>query len=158
MVNLDLVLFLAWDCVTKIVMYFKNRPAEDWLRDNGSRTLPTLICLILAWLVRRDVAGADTPHWLSADIALLCLVLLFRSLKDLVSGCFPKGDAAAAIPRLWRVAVPVAWSAVLVFGLTLGMLFTSHAMPLPLPQQLLDEIRNPISTNCSKPVTESPCH
>ena len=51
--------------------------------------VPTVTCLVLAWLTERLVANADPPHVLTADMALLALVLLFRALKGVASAFWP---------------------------------------------------------------------
>ena len=138
-----LVLYLVWDCVTKIVMY-RPKPGDHWWRDNGSRMAPTVFCLIIGGVIWREVGGSDLPHQLSADFALLCLVLLFRTLKELVSAC----------RRSQGATVPLVATLICACGITLGALATKYSWPLPLPQHVIDEITTPLPGE--KPVLETP--
>ncbi len=59
--------------------------------------IPTITCLTLAGVIWHEVGGADSAHRLSADFALLWLVLLFRALKDFIFACFPRGCSGALL-------------------------------------------------------------
>jgi hypothetical protein len=132
------LLYFVWDCITKIAM-LKN--PKDWLLNYGSRMIPTVVCLLVSGIVWQEVEVADLPHRLSADFALLCLVLLFRALKDLISAGFTK--QMHPHPFLHRTKVPIAWSVVCICGITLGTLATKYSWPLPLPDWVLEEINTP---------------
>ena len=141
-VFLIFILYFLWDIITKVFIYAKE-PAGDWIRDYGSRMIPAIICLIASWIVWRQVEGADRPHWLSADLALLSLVLLFRALKELISACFPR-DARRSENILNRIKVPVRWTLLLIFGVTIGTLATKFSWPF-LPDWIVKEISMPVS-------------
>lgn len=129
LVFLIFLLYLLWDVVTKIIIYLKKADGH-WLRLHGSRMIPTIVCLILARIVWGSVASADLPHRLSADFALLWLVLLFRALKDLISAFFPRQTASSSL--LHRAKVPLAWTLVCACGIAVGTLATKCSWPLPL--------------------------
>ncbi len=82
-------LYLLWDFLSKVIMYLKEERREPWLRNYGARFLPTFICLFLAYVIRCLVQNADAPHVLTADLALIGLVVFFRALKELVSALWP---------------------------------------------------------------------
>ena len=135
------LLYLFWDVITKVVIYLSKRDGH-WLRLHGSRMIPTITCLILARIVWRQVEGADLPHRLSADFALLCLVLLFRALKDLISACFPRQTTSASLLR--RTRMSLASSLVCACGITLGTMATKWSWPLLLPDSVVNEISAPL--------------
>lgn len=72
-------LYLFWDFLTKVCM-LRKRPQTS-KRETLMRIIPTVTCLGLALVVRALVANADYSHWVTSDLALLSLVLLFRALK-----------------------------------------------------------------------------
>ena len=137
-------LYLFWDFVTRCVACFTAHKAK-WLRNEGSRMLPTVICVVLAWLLWRTFSSTDRLHWLSADFALLCLVLLFRALKDLVSRLLPRESRDSQPskvddeppPSPW---VSFAWSLICGTGLILGTLATTNSWALPIPSSVAQEI------------------
>jgi hypothetical protein len=120
--------YLVWDILTKIVVYLGERRTEPWFRNYGSRMIPTIICLGLAWITKPLFDSADAPHVLTADLALLSLVMLFRALKGLVDS-FTKPN----IPR----KLPFAWTAVCFLGFALGTIWTSS---YPVPRFIADQI------------------
>jgi hypothetical protein len=135
-------LYLAWDIVTKIIIYCRKPEAErQWTRKYGSRMIPTVVCLILAFVARLVTSSADLPHYLTADFALLCLVLLFRALKDFVSARIPKkkGDPIDWSKAWW----PRVWTILCVVGLTLGLMATGWSWHLPIPDSITREIQAP---------------
>jgi hypothetical protein len=150
--------YLVWDVITKIVIYL-NKPDGHWLRLHGSRMIPTIACLILARIVWRQVESADLPHRLSADFALLCLVLLFRALKDLISASFPRPTTSSS-PPIHRTTVSVVWSIVCLCGITLGTMATKWSWPLPLPDSVVNEINAPLPAekDAPKPLAGLPSH
>ena len=123
-------LYLAWDVLTKIVLYWKERREEPWLRNYGVRMLPTLLCLVLAWAAMREFRNLDAPHVLTADFALLGIVLLFRALKDLISAFFSTRQVPAnqlRAQRKWAIV----WTLLCGVGLIVGILWTTRSWPLP---------------------------
>ncbi len=105
-------LYLVWDILTKIFMYPKQpktSPPGTWFDEAGKRMIPTVICLVLAYVTKSLISSADFPHWVTADLALLSLVLLFRALKG------------------WSRP----WIFVCSMGLLLGILWTRFAWPAP---------------------------
>lgn len=112
--------YLVWDIVTKVATY-RGWSEGSWLRKNGWRMAPTLACLLFAWWIWSQVGMADRVHLLSADFALLCLVLLFRALKEFVSATGLKETVLGFV------------SAICACGLIYGVLATRNAWPLPLP-------------------------
>jgi len=133
-------LYFVWDIVTKIIIY-NRKPEGQWFRKYGSRMIPTIVCLILAFVIRQKTSSADLPHYLTADFALLSLVLLFRALKDLVSACIPKkkGDAIDRSKVWWAGG----WTLLCVVGLTFGLMATSWSWHLPIPDSITREIQAP---------------
>jgi hypothetical protein len=128
-------LYFAWDFITKVLIYWRDRrrgvESKDW-GPELARMGPTLFCLFLAVWLSRIAASADDVHRLTVDLALLSLVLLFRGLKELVSALLPQApDASTASgPKrpLWVVA---AWTFVSLAGLASGAVSTIYALPLP---------------------------
>ncbi len=147
-------LYLAWDIVTKIIIYRKPETERQWIRKYGSRMIPTGVCLILAFVVRLLTGSADLPHYLTADFALLCLVLLFRASKDFVSARIPKkkGDPIDW-SKVWRASV---WTLLCVVGLTLGLMATSWSWHLPIPESITKEIQAPLPANSDTPESTVP--
>jgi hypothetical protein len=137
-------MYLVWDVLTKIVLYFSQGIREPWFRTYGVRMIPTIVCLFLAWLTKPVLEVADPPHVLAADFALLSLVLLFRALKDLVS------TITKAHPKKW----PIVWTVLCVLGLGLG---TEWTRSWPMPERITTEIRTarPDAANRSKTPTKS---
>lgn len=120
--------YLIWDVVTKIVIYLVERRKEPWFRTYGSRMIPTALCLGLAWVLKPVFDSADPPHVLTADFALLSLVMLFRALKGLTDALTKQGVSKA---------LPTFWTALCVLGLTVGAVWTSY---YPLPKSMSVQI------------------
>jgi hypothetical protein len=137
------LLYFVWDCVTKILIY-RKKPEGQWLRNYGSRMLPTVVCLIVACTIQRKVQTADLPHRLTADFALISVVLLFRALKDLASACFPREAKSPPVTFLNRAKLPVLWTLVCAAGITGGVLWTTRAWPLPLSERIVKQIQTPL--------------
>lgn len=135
------LLYLFWDVITKVVIYLK-KPDGHWLRLHGSRMIPTVVCLALAVIVSGEVGSADLPHRLSADFALLSLVLLFRALKDLVSALFPRQPTPRSL--LHRTKASLVWSLVFACGVMIGTLATKRLWQLPLPHSVVNAINAPL--------------
>jgi hypothetical protein len=133
-------LYLVWDFITKVVIYIRDRDRGKW-RDTelktwwvfyGLRIIPTIVCVVIAAIVWGAVGMSDRPHYLTADVALLFLVLLFRSLKQLIALIYP-GDAEAQKKERWLhpKALLCAWSAVCILVVAYGTLATRYACCLP---------------------------
>jgi hypothetical protein len=153
-------MYLVWDILTKIA-HRESTSRRPWLGVSDVRILPTVLCLILALLARCVVKGADCPHLVTADLALLSLVLLFRALKDLSaallqaredlsSASSPAGEAPSKAPRI-NTRWAATWSAVFGLLLVLGLLWTARAWSLPGP--LVKAIEHP-SPPCVEPGLE----
>jgi hypothetical protein len=87
----------------------------------------------------RFVNNVDPSHLLTADIAMIGIVLLFRALKDL-SSSFPKIETDGSLspgdkPKRLRAACWTGACGIIVF---LGFLWS--ALSLPLPPRLVTEI------------------
>ena len=141
-------LYFVWDVLTKIVLYLAQGLKEPWFRNYGVRMIPTVVCIALAWMTKPFLEGADPPHVLTADLALLSLVLLFRAMKDLVSSI-----TKSHVPRKW----PIVWTVVCLVGLGLCATWTCH---WPVWRQIAIEIETmpPAPTNHSETPAESPHH
>jgi hypothetical protein len=114
--------YFVWDIVTKVVIYLAERRTEPWFRKFGSRMIPTIVCLLLVYAAKPLFERADPPHVLTADLALLSLVMLFRALKGLT-------DA--------RTKVTVFWAVLWGLGFAVGTIWTSS---YPLPKRISDQI------------------
>ncbi len=138
------ILYLVWDIFTKVIISWRDRESSkkkfrehfdrSWRRSVGSRMLPTVVCCALAWLTWRLVQTADCPHYLTADFALLCVVLLFRALKELVSAYYPapprdKSSPSRRLAMSKRSAIVL--TAVCALGIAVGLLWTTGSWPLP---------------------------
>jgi hypothetical protein len=99
--------------------------------------VPTTICLVLAFIVRREVAHADAPHVLTADLALAGVLMLFRALKDLTAALFPRANVHKDEVRSRRNRAAT-WSALFGFVVLLSMLWTNL---WPLPSYITAEIQ-----------------
>ena len=148
-------LYLAWDIITKVVIYLRDKrdegPSERreraerhyWLRNYGSRMAPTVACLILAGIIWSGVRTSDRQHYFTADLALLSLVLLFRSLKDLVSIHYPHRLSVEKKPR--RHAELGLWIAsgiyIVVIGYGAFAMTRGWQLPIKVGTQIDDQIR-----------------
>lgn len=151
------VLYLLWDVVTKVVMQQAPRLSlltDPKLRPSLYRIVPTLLCLGTSWWMWRAFPSAKSEYLLTADFALLSMVLLFRALKGLISGIW-QSDADKAKNKPPRIAYRTAWAVFLSAGVVLGSLTTVYSLPLPLPSWLITEIRAEFATG-EPAVTENP--
>lgn len=114
------VTYVFWDLVTKGTDYVKRKTISlrEWSAKYGVRMLPTIGCLVFLYLMKPYFYAADAPHVLTADIALVCLVLVFRTLKLVVG---PQAE------RKWATICTV----LLLVGLSLSTVWTVHSWPLP---------------------------
>jgi hypothetical protein len=142
-------LYVLWDLVTKVAMYERANRGIGWIRGLFAeresqlrllRITPTVICFVLSWWLWRAFAGAKDEYLLTADFALLSMVLLFRALKSLIPSIWQSAaDIKARRPR--RLVYRSAWTGVLIAGLLYGSLTTVYSLPLPLPGWIINEIR-----------------
>jgi len=121
------LLYVIWDIVAKW-------PVKE--KVDRVRMAPSVACLVLASVVWVIVRDADAPHVLTADFALLSLILFFRALKDVASAYFSKDPPPADLPR--RRTLALRWSVVSGIGLLVGLIWTCSG---PLPQSIVDAIQ-----------------
>lgn len=117
-------LYFFWDILTKMVVYGK-RPGWEWWWGFGIRIVVTIFCLVLAYCIQSHVANADPAHVLTADAALLSLVLLFRALKAVASAFWPTQPHAsdAKAQRLKKLAI--GWTVVCLLGCIVFVMWTT---------------------------------
>ena len=144
------ILYILWDILTKVVIFLRDREQEqnkkwfqyydkDWCRKYGSRMPPALVCLVLAGVMTCLFGTVDRPHLLTADLAFLALVLLFRALKDVMSALYPsdtlpqdKDEKAKEVAERKARKKSARWrSIVCAVFLVLGVLWTTCSLPLP---------------------------
>ena len=87
---------------------------------------------------------ADEVHWLSADVALLSLVLLFRAQKDLVTW-WQNDEPDKRLERGYRLKVSGWWAAVCLLVLVLGTAATRYSWPLPLSESWIHTIQSQVT-------------
>ena len=146
-------LYLAWDFVTKVMMYERNemgwwkgwKHLDDALQKKRNerfrRIVPTAICLGLSLYLWRTFKSATDERLLTADFALLSVVLLFRALKSLVDAIWWKG----APKRRRRLGYRVFWAVACVAGFLVGTWITVRSSPLPhLGLGVVQAIRTPV--------------
>jgi hypothetical protein len=127
-----LVIFAAyifWDLVTKGADYVTNRKTQSlakWAAEYGVRMIPTIGCFVFLYVMKPYFYAADAPHVLTADVALVCLILLFRTLK-LVARPHAK--------RKWATICSV----LLLLCLSLCTVWTAYSWPLP--KSLVEQIQ-----------------
>jgi hypothetical protein len=128
--------YLIWDIFSKVIIYRSKKRSEAWFSTYGVRIVPTALCVALAYSIKRTVGVADPPHVLTADLAMIGLLLLFRSLKDLASSLFPKsGTPADVICKAKRSAL--GWSSFFAAVTLLGILWTRF---WPIPKAIAGQI------------------
>ena len=132
-------LYIVWDFVTKVLISQQNSD-DTWLQKYG-RMFPTIACLIIVCIVRQLIRSADLPHFLTADLALLSLVFLFRALKDLISAVTK--SPVNPNKRTWAVVWTIACSAGLIFG----TLATVYSWDWMIPDSVAQEIRSAPQSN-----------
>jgi hypothetical protein len=135
-------LYLMWDFLTKVLVSWKHRddpkrPMKQhfdslWWRSNGVRMLPSLLCLITSSVTVRLFKTVDPPHMLTADIALIALVLLFRALKDLASSLTKRDpDGQLSPDGKAQMKRAVRWTVLCSTALLTGLLWSVYSFPLP---------------------------
>jgi hypothetical protein len=132
--------YVFWDVLTKFLDFLetRNNPPEgrkkqsfkEWCKEYGIRMLPTIFCFLVLWFTKRIFDAADAPHVLTADLALLSLVLLFRALKGLT-----KLVTEPTMKKGWLIL----WTCLCIFGFAIG---TKWTCSWPMFQSVADEIQN----------------
>ena len=117
-------LYLIWDILCKVVVHGWKKLDAAWWWSYGVRMVPTVACLVLALLTQRLVANADPPHVLTADAALLALVLLFRALKNVASAFWPTPPAPAPALLRQRKQSALMWSVACFLSLAIFVQWT----------------------------------
>jgi hypothetical protein len=151
-------LYLAWDVVTKFLMY--ERPPdvgwwEGWKRvdtalrkkrtDRFRRMVPTVICLLVSVYLWKAFESAKDERLLTADFALLSVVLLFRALKSLEGAIWWKA-APKAEKKQRRLGFRIVSAAVCFVGFLFGTWMTLSSRPLPhLGLGVVQAIRTPVA-------------
>jgi hypothetical protein len=125
-------LYILWDIVTKVAIPQEN-PDDAWLQQYG-RMIPTIACLTIVLVVRERIRSADTPHYLTADFALLSLVFLFRALKDLISA-FTKRPHSPG-----KTKCAICWTAACLAGVLVGTLATTYSWNCVIPDRVTQEV------------------
>jgi hypothetical protein len=150
-------LYFAWDVVTKVLMY--ERPGDvGWWRgwkalDAGrkkkrterfSRIVPTVICLGISLYLWRAFNYATDERLLTADFALLCVVLLFRALKSLQAAISWRAGEKAQESRR-RLGFRIVCAATCLVGFLVGLRMTVSSRPLPhLGLGIVQAIHTPV--------------
>jgi hypothetical protein len=162
-------LYLFWDLITKVFIFWKYRDKSKkelrqhydslWWRTSGVRMLPSTACLVLSCITIRLVKNVDAPHMLTADFAMIAIILLFRSLKDF-SSSFPKIEPDGQLSpekkiERKRAALWMIGCSIVVF---LGLLWSACSFPLPARlvgdiQPIAIEQEPPAATN-AQPAAE----
>jgi hypothetical protein len=122
------VLYFCWDLCTKGYLWWKHKTARDldrWCPNYCVRFIPTLICLGLAWWVSACVSDDwQNAQVVLADGALIAVVLLFRSTKELASAFFPsKGNPGES------TTCPLIWTTIFLIGFALMLVWASQGPP-----------------------------
>ncbi len=154
LVTIIFAVYLVWDFITKVLIFWKYRDRSRkglfqhynaaWCLTSGVRILPSTSCLILAYVAMQLVKSVDAPHLLTADVAMVAIVLLFRALKDLTSS-FPKVQADGSLSA-WnkdKRRQALWWTGACCVVVFLGLLWS--ARPLPLPPRIIAEISTALS-------------
>jgi hypothetical protein len=145
-------LFFIWDIVTKVLAYDRANDGP-WGRNCGLRMIPTVVCFLLAILVWSRLGSIDLVHYINADLALLALVILFRSAKDIISEWFPRlvEDSGSPLqyvpqkkPNRGKGLRALGWSLTCFAGLVLGTASAEFSWPL-LPSGVIREINTPLN-------------
>jgi hypothetical protein len=157
-------LYLIWDLVTKVLMY--RRPdhvrlgdglpkwrssmaswlgsldgLNMWFESDGVRMIPTIFCLGIAWVLRDQFKGADKLHWITADFALVFLILLFRALKDWIS--WWQDTKTAKTRRKFHLRLSICLSCLCFLGVFVGAVATRDRWRLPFSSHVIDQIVGP---------------
>jgi hypothetical protein len=136
-------LYLAWDVVTKFLMYERPDDMGWWKgwkgvdaalrkkrRERFWRVAPAVICLVISWYLWKAFEPATDERLLTADFALLSVVLLFRALKSLESAIWwkaaPKGEK-----KRRRLGFRIVCTAACIAGFLVGTWMTLSSRPLP---------------------------
>ena len=136
-------LYLAWDFVTKVLIYVRDRNAKSSWAPEGARMVPTVVCFAFTLLVWQQAGMADDVHRMTVDLALLSLVLLFRALKDLASALMPRDDQASRGIRRRSSRVIVGAVVIFAIGFAYGTGATRYSWRVPLPHYMIRAVQTP---------------
>jgi hypothetical protein len=135
--------YCLWDVLTKVVDYLKKSrqgPSfKEWFRKYGIRMLPTIICFGALILTKPLFDRADPPHVLTADLALISVVLLFRALKGLAQLAIEPNMA-----KRWLIF----WTALCLLGFGVG---TKWTCSWPMFKSIADQIQTVPTEQRSRP-------
>ncbi len=151
-------LYLAWDVVTKFFMYERHDEMGWWKgwtgvsaalkkkrTDRFRRMVPTVICLFISWYLWNAFQSATAERLLTADFALLSVVLLFRALKSLEGAIWEKPVPHGEKKKAPRLMFRIGCTAVCLVGFLLGTWMTVSSRPLPhLGFGIVQEIRTSV--------------
>jgi hypothetical protein len=135
--------YIFWDVLTKLLDYLEKRSDtegsetegrekqsfKEWFRKYGIRMFPTIICFVTLIFVKPLLDRADSPHVLTADLALLSLVLLFRALKGLT-----KLATEPNMAKGWLIF----WTSFCILGFGIG---TKWTYSWPMFKTIADQIQ-----------------
>jgi hypothetical protein len=130
--------YIFWDVLTKLLDYLENRSEtegrekqsfKEWFKKYGIRMFPTIICFVTLIFAKPLFDRADSPHVLTADLALLSLVLLFRALKGLT-----KLATEPNMAKGWLIF----WTSLCLLGFGIG---TKWTYSWPMFKSIADQIQ-----------------
>jgi hypothetical protein len=125
--------YCFWDVLTKVLDYLakghRRESFKEWFKKYGIRMFPTVICFLALIFTKPLFDRADPPHVLTADLALLFLVLLFRALKGLTQ--------LATEPKMAKGWL-IFWTVLCLLGFGVG---TKWTCSWPMFKGIADEIQ-----------------
>jgi hypothetical protein len=135
--------YCFWDVLTK-VFYRREKEHQtvsfkEWFKKYGIRMLPTIICFVTLICAKPLFDHADPPHVLTADLALLSLVLLLRALKGLTQ--------LITEPNTPKKVIIVS-TILCLLGFGIG---TKWTRSWPIPRSIADQIQTGPSGQGSHP-------
>jgi hypothetical protein len=137
--------YFFWDLIAKFPFFYKRKFDVNWIIQYGTRILATAICLSLAVALKWLFGDPDRVHYIPADFTLLCLILLFRALKDVCTAFFPtKSQAIVASQKKWAVS----WTIGCLVFMVAGIIWTR--CPHPLPSGIAQEIQKELTEEKQK--------
>jgi hypothetical protein len=130
--------YIFWDVLTKLLDYLEKtsetegrekQSFKEWFKKYGIRMFPTIICFVTVIFAKPLFDRADPPHVLTADLALLSLVLLFRALKGLT-----KLATEPNMAKGWLIF----WTSLCLLGFGIG---TKWTYSWPMFKSIADQIQ-----------------
>jgi hypothetical protein len=117
--------YFVWDFLTKIIVFvirkLKGAKDENSWSYYATRMIPTIVCVLLAFLAHKYFSGNFSPaQVVLADFALISLVLLFRAGKELVSVFFP---TKRRVTSWWKQFLAVVFTILMIAGISLSCLW-----------------------------------